>query len=76
MLSFHPTDLLGDDIKTPLRVHGATGVLDHSEEIWVIARPVEDTWHNSLSANASNCTRYNLEKVRCTIASILVSANK
>jgi amino acid adenylation domain-containing protein len=73
---FPSIDLLGDGVKTPLGVHGPTGVWDHSEEIWVIARPVEDTWHIALSANALNCTTEHLEKVGDTIASILASANK
>ncbi|GIJ87025.1 nonribosomal peptide synthase [Aspergillus pseudoviridinutans] len=73
---FPSVDLLGDGVKTPLKVHGPTGVWEHSEEIWVIARPVEDTWHIALSANASNCTQKHLENVGDTIASILALVNK
>ncbi|KAJ6007935.1 nonribosomal peptide synthase [Penicillium herquei] len=70
---FPSIDLLGDGVKTPLKVHGPTGVWDHSEEVWVIARPVGETWHIALSANASNCTPEHLEKVGDTIACILDS---
>ena len=73
---FPSIDLLGDGTKTPLKVHGPTGVWDHSEEIWVIARPVGHTWHIALSANASNCTPQHLEKVGDTIASILDLASQ
>lgn len=73
---FPSIDLLGDGVKTPLKVHGPTGVWDHSEEIWAIARPVEGTWHIALSANASNCTPEHLENVGDTIASILASVNQ
>lgn len=66
-------DVLSDGVKTPSKVYGPTGVWDHSEETWVIARPV---WHIALSANATNCTPEHLEKVGDTIASILASANQ
>ncbi|KAJ4155068.1 hypothetical protein LMH87_000334 [Akanthomyces muscarius] len=71
---FPSIDLLGDGTQVELGVHGPTGVWDHSEEVWVIGRPVGDTWHIALSGNASNCTMQHLEQIGETVKSILAEA--
>lgn len=71
---FPSIDLLGDGTQVELGVHGPTGVWEHSEEVWVIGRPVGDAWHIALSGNASNCTMQHLEEIGETVKSILAQA--
>ncbi|PQK18077.1 hypothetical protein BB8028_0011g00060 [Beauveria bassiana] len=67
-------DLLGDGAQVPLLVHGPRGVWEHSEQIWIIASPVEGTWQIALSANASHCTADYLDKIGDTLALVAAAA--
>lgn len=58
-------DLLGKGVETTMGVYGPTSVWDHSEQVWIIARPDETTgaWHVALSANECNCSMDELEEI-------------
>lgn len=68
-------DLLGDGVQTPLLTYGPRGVWEHSEAIWIIASPVEETWQIALSGNASHCTTEYLDKISDILALVVAAAH-
>ena len=65
-------DLLGTGVETSMGVYGPTSVWDHSEQVWIIARPdAKGVWHVALSANECNCSMQELEEIAGELEEVL-----